>query len=203
MAERRFRAPVSAQAVSRAGAAALLLLVSPGCGDEKSKQAGPSQATDRRQPAARLKTGLLAINRDTAPFVIRDGTSDGVDLVAEWRIVDAAWYEIFAKAGLERVYRVLMKFDPGRGEVRTVDEAWDVEWRAGVPTLSLAGRTFTGQQWEQSFGTAYAFRENGRYGEVYDYRFDTDELKRPLKEAVRRAGWRWRPMSFGALKARP
>ena len=199
MAERRFRAPVSAEALWRAGAAALLLLVFPSCSDEKSEEAGPGQAADRRQPAARLKSDLLAINRNTAPFVIRDGTPEGVDLVAEWRIVDAAWYEIFAKAGLERVFRVLMKFDPGRGEVRTVDEAWDVEWRAGVPTLSVAGSTFTGQQWERSFGKAYAFRENGRYGEVYYYRFDTDELKSPLKEAVRRAGWRWRAVSFGAL----
>ena len=190
---------MSAQALRRAGAAALLLLLVPGCRDEPPDQAGPGPAADRRLPAARLRAGLLAINRDTAPFVIRDGTPEGVDLVAEWRIVDAKWYEIFAKAGLERVFRVLMKFDPERGEVRTVDEAWDVEWRAGVPTLSLAGRTFTGQRWERSFGTAYAFRENGRYGQVYHYRFDTGELKGPLRQAVRRAGWRWRPVSFGAL----
>ena len=199
MAERRIRAPVSAQSLRRASAAALLLLVFPSCGGEKSEQAGPSQAAVRAQPAARLKSELLAINRETAPFLIREGAHEGVDLVAEWRIVDAAWYEIFAKAGLKRVFRVLIKFDPARGEVRTIDLAWDVEWRAGVPTLSLAGSTFTGQQWERSFGTGYAFRENGRYGKVYDYRFDTDELKGPLREAVRRAGWRWRPVSFGEL----
>jgi len=199
MAQRRFRATVSAKGLWSAVAATVLLLLLPGCGSEKSQQTEPAQAADRRQPAPRLKAALLAINRDTAPFVVRDGTPEGVDLVAEWRIVDAQWYEIFARAGLERVFRVLMKFDQARGEVRTVDEAWDVEWRAGVPTLSLAARTFTGQQWERSFGTAYAFRENGRYGEVYDYRFDTDELKDPLKQAVRRAGWGWRPVSFGAL----
>ena len=200
MAQRRFRTPVSTKAPWRAGAAALLLLlVLPNCGGETSEQAAEAQPADRRQPAPTLKLELLAINRDTAPFVIREGTPEGVDLVAEWRIVDAQWYEIFAKAGLERVFKVLMKFDPERGEVRTVDQAWDVEWRAGVPTLSLSASAFTGQQWERSFGTAYAFREDGRYGQVYDYRFDTDELKGPLKEAVQRAGWRWRPVSFGAL----
>jgi hypothetical protein len=190
---------VSAKARWRPAAAALLLLVLPNCRGETSEQAEEAQPAGPRQPAARLKSELLAINRGTAPFVIRDGTREGVDLVAEWRIVDAQWYEIFAKAGLERVFKVLMKFDAQRGEVRTVDQAWDVEWRAGVPTLSLSARAFTGQQWERSFGTAYAFRENGRYGRVYDYRFDTEELKGPLKEAVRRAGWRWRPVSFGAL----
>ena len=199
MAERRFPAPVSARAVRRAAAVALLLLALPGCGGEQAEQAEAAQAADRRQAPGRLRSGLLAINRDTAPFVIRDGTPEGVDLVAEWKIVDARWYEIFAKAGLERVFRVLMKFDPARGEVRTLDQAWDVEWRAGVPTLSLAAETFTGQRWERGFGTAYAFRENGRYGEVYDYRFDTDELKDPVKEVVRRAGWGWRPVRFGGL----
>ena len=199
MAQRRFRAPVRKRRPWRTGAAALLLLALQACSAEKSEQAEPAQTADRRQPAARLKSELLAINRDTAPFVIRDGGPEGVDLVAEWRIVDAQWYEIFAKAGLERVFRVLMKFDAERGEVRAVDQAWDVEWRAGVPTLSLAAKSFRGQQWERSFGTAYAFREDGRYGEVYNYRFETDELKNPLKEAVQRAGWRWRPASFGAL----
>lgn len=199
MARRRFPATVSGPALWRAGAAALLLLVLPGCGDGKSEQAEPGRAAGRPEPEERLRSRLLAINRDTAPFVVRDGTPEGVDLVAEWKIVDSRWYEIFAKAGLERVFRVLMKLDPERGEVRAVDQAWEVEWRAGVPTLSLAAGTFAGQRWERSFGTAWAFREEGRYGEVYRYRFDTDELKALLKEAVRSAGWRWRPVGPGAL----
>lgn len=37
-----------------------------------------------RQPAAALRTALLAVNRDTAPFLVRDGAPEGVDLVAEW-----------------------------------------------------------------------------------------------------------------------
>ena len=42
-----------------------------------------------RQPAGELRTRLLAVNRDSAPFVVRDGAPEGVDLVAEWKIVDA------------------------------------------------------------------------------------------------------------------
>lgn len=32
-----------------------------------------------------------------------DGQTEGVDLVAEWKIADASWYEIFAKAKLGKV----------------------------------------------------------------------------------------------------
>jgi hypothetical protein len=91
-----------------------------------------------KQPAATLRTALLALNRDTSPWQVRDGAPENVDLVAEWKIVDARWYEIFAKASLTKVFKILMKFDDAKGEVRSVDQDWTVEWRAGVPTLSLS-----------------------------------------------------------------
>jgi len=152
-----------------------------------------------RQNAAALRAALLAVNRDSAPFIVRDGGPEGVDLVAEWRIVDASWYEIFAKAGLEKVFKVLMKFDEAAGEVRAVDQEWSVEWRAGLPSLSLAASAFRGQKKEFSFGRAYAFREDASYGQVYDYRFDTSELKDPLIEAALAAGWGWKGVAFGKL----
>jgi hypothetical protein len=152
-----------------------------------------------RQPAAALREHLLAVNRDTAPFRIRDGAPEGVDLVAEWKIVDARWYEIFAKAGLKRVFKVLMKFDAAKGEVRAVDQAWSVEWRAGVPTLSLAAEASRGQSWEMSYEAAWAFREDLSYGKVYEYRFNSSELKAPLQAAARAAGWGWRGVAFGKL----
>ena len=153
-----------------------------------------------KQSVATLRDALLAVNRDTAPFLVRDGAPDGVDLVAEWRIVDARWYEIFAKAGLQKIFRVLMRFDEAAGEVRAVDQEWSVEWRAGVPSLSLAAAAFRGQKMEMSFGTAYAFREQDlAYGKVYDYRFNTAELKDPLIEAAHRNGWGWKGVAFGKL----
>ena len=152
-----------------------------------------------RQSAQELRTRLLAVNRDTAPFLIRDGVPEGVDLVAEWKIVDASWYEIFARAGLERSFKVLMKLDEAKSEVRAVDQEWEVAWRAGVPSLSLAASAFRGQKTEISFGTAYAFREDASYGRVYDYRFNTKELKTPLIEAAQGAGWGWKGVAFGKL----
>jgi len=153
-----------------------------------------------RSSAEALRARLLAHNRETAPWVIRDGAAEGVDLVAEWRIVDAAWYEIFAKAGLEKVFQVLMKFDAEKGEVRAVDREWTVEWSAGVPSLSLAASGFRGQKTEISFGTAYAFREEDlTYGKVYDYRFNTAELKEPLQETVLANGWDWKGVAFSKL----
>lgn len=160
----------------------------------------PAPSGVTRQPAAALRAALLASNRDTAPFVIRDGAPEGVDLVAEWKIVDARWYEIFAKASLTKVFKVLMKFDEAKGEVRALDQEWTVEWRAGVPTLSLSAEAFRGQKTEMSFGTAYAFKEDlSAWGKVYQYRFKTSEIKDPLIELAQQHGWGWKGVAFGKL----
>jgi hypothetical protein len=152
----------------------------------------PKSATD-------VRAALLAVNRPTAPFIVRDGTPEEVDLVAEWRIVDAKWYEVFAKAGLSKVFKILMRLDSNKHEVRAVDQEWSVEWRAGVPSLTLNAEAFRGQKAEISFGTAYAFTERGEFGQVYNYRFSTGEIRTPLRDAVTTAGWTWRGVAFGKL----
>jgi hypothetical protein len=150
-------------------------------------------------PVAKLRRQMLAINRDTAPFVVRDGKAEAVDLVAEWKIVDAEWYEIFAKAGIKRVFQVLMKFDEAAGEIRAVDRQWEVEWRAGVPTLSGRAAAFRGRSWEMSYESVSAFREDGSFGKIYEYRFSTPEIKSPLIAAAHAAGWGWRGVAFAKL----
>jgi hypothetical protein len=151
------------------------------------------------KPATEVRSALLAVSRPTTPFVVRDGAPEQVDLVAEWRIADASWHEIFAKAGLKKVFKVLMRLDPQNYEVRAVDQEWSVEWRAGIPSLALAGEAFRGQKVEFSFGVAYAFKETGEHGEVYRYKFSTGEMKTPLQDAVTAAGWTWCGVVFGRL----
>jgi hypothetical protein len=152
-----------------------------------------------RKSAADLKAALLALNRDSSPWQVRDGAAEGCDLVAEWKIVDARWYEIFAKASLTKVFKVLMKLDEPKGEIRAVDQDWTVEWRAGVPNLSLSAEAFRGQKVEMSFGTAFAFKENLEFGKVYEYRFKTAEIKTPLQDTAAASGWGWRGVAFGKL----
>ena len=150
-------------------------------------------------PVAEVRQRLLALNRETAPYQIRDGSAEGVDLIAEWKIVDAKWYEIFAKANLTKVFRIYMKFDEGKHEVRAKDEEYTVEWRAGVPSLSLAASKFSGQKTSIEFGTAYAFTEELKPGQVYNYRFNTNEIKKPIQEAVTACGWNYKGVAFGKL----
>ena len=151
------------------------------------------------KPPTELREALLAVNRPALPFVVRDGSPERVDLVAEWHIVDELWCKLFATAGLDKTFKILIRLDADKHEVRAVDQAWSVEWRAGVPSLTLAAEAFRGQKAEVSFGTAYAFTEKLELGEVYRYRFATREIKTPLQDAVTAAGWTWRGVAFGRL----
>jgi hypothetical protein len=162
-------------------------------------------STRRPPPGTKVRTreevmqAILDLNRPTAPYQIISGESEGVDLVAEWKIVDAQWHEIFAKADLKKVFRILMKLDDEKKEVRAVDREYSVEWRAGIPHLSLAAQAFRGQKQSIEFGTAYAFTEEFEPGQVYNYRFSTSEIKKPIQEAVTTSGWTYRGVTFGKL----
>jgi hypothetical protein len=142
---------------------------------------------------------LMGLNRPTAPYQLVDGQAEGVDTIAEWKIVDAQWYELFAKASISRVFRIYLKLDPTRHEVRAMDREYTVEWRVGVPTLSLSVQAFKGQKQEISFGTAYAFTETLAPGQVYKYRFNTNEIKKPIQGAVTGCGWTYKGVAFGKL----
>ena len=160
---------------------------------------GKKKATVPALPAQEVINKLLELNRPSAPYQIIDGVSKGVDLIAEWKIVDAEWYEIFAKAGLEKVFRIRMKLDPKKQQVRTKDYEYSIAWEAGIPSLSLMVSGFQGQTTSVQFGTAYAFTEELKPGQIYNYRFSTNELKKPIKEIIEACGWKYKGIAFGKL----
>jgi hypothetical protein len=127
-------------------------------------------------PTEQVIERLKALNRPTAPWGVVDGRTEGVDLIAEWKIVDARWYEIFAKAGLSKVFRIYLKLDDATKEVRAQDREYEVSWAAGLPKLSIAASSFKGQTKSIEFGAAYGFTE-----------------------AVTACGWIYKGVAFGKL----
>ena len=148
--------------------------------------------------AAEVVARLKALNRKTAPWRIIDGASEGVDLIAEWKIVDAKWYEIFAKAGLTKVFRIFLKLDEANRHVRAQDREYEVEWRAGVPSLSIAAKGFKGQKWSKEYEASYGITEDFSIGVQYKYFFETSEIKKPIQEAVVACGWTYKGIVFGS-----
>ena len=60
----------------------------------------PPDGTPKLSPQ-QVMNAIWSLNRPTAPYHIVSGRAEGVDLIAEWKIVDAQWFEAFAKAGIQ------------------------------------------------------------------------------------------------------
>ena len=146
-------------------------------------------------PKAAVKEKLLGLNQNELPFMMSEGGE--IDLMAEWKIVDAAWYEIFAKAKLEKTHKIWLSLDEATQTVKVLEESYTVNWRAGVPNISFSAEKFQGRSiGNKSFGVGYAFQgaDPLKYGQVYNYRFDVSEMKNPIIEIVTAAGWDYVPV---------
>jgi hypothetical protein len=158
----------------------------------------------RNDPAAikrdTLLQRLLDLNGKDIPYQIIKGTD--CDLVAEIKIVDAAWYGIFSKNKLSEAYRIIMLLDEQRHSVRFFEDYGKIEWSAGSsglkPMVHYTQSFFRGRiLFKKERAVGYAFKDTWppQPGKVYDYKFDVDELRGPLKAAVESSGWEWVPVS--------
>ncbi len=142
-----------------------------------------------------LAEKLLGLNHEQLPFTVKVGGE--IDLLAEWKIADAAWYEIFAKAKLEKSHKIWLSLDEKEQAVKVLEESYSVQWRAGVPSISLRAEKFQGRTiGSKSIGVGYAFKgaDPSSFGKVYEYRFDVSEMKNPIIEIVTGSGWDFVPV---------
>ena len=150
-------------------------------------------------PQRELQEKLLDLNDEQLPFSIESGPGgEEGDVVAEWKIVDASWYEIFAKANLEKSHTIRLGLSQKDNEVRVLEESREVEWRAGVPTLSASYEAFRGRTLvSKEYETVFAWKGPNPldYGRVYEYSFDVSDMKDPIAEVVTGNGWTYRPVT--------
>ncbi|MFG2591828.1 hypothetical protein [Streptomyces sp. NPDC048438] len=151
------------------------------------------------RPAEELRGALLALNRPDVPYVIRDGASDGADLVAEWRIAEPAWQTFFIGSQLTHAIRIRLRLAEESHEVRAVEEQWEVTRVGNPPRLRTSaeygrgsGRTVS-RRWSLQRG------ENGRLQATETFSFDSAELTGPLRNTALTSGWTWRGVLFGKL----
>lgn len=149
--------------------------------------------------AEEVRAALLGLFGPDAPYVVRGGAPEGVDLVAEWRIREPAWHAFFARTQVSRLLQIQMRLDQAAREVRTVDRQFEVTWLGGTPRLALSAEYARGQVTTVSRRWKVERGADGALGATEVFRFDTSELKDPLRETVLGAGWTWRGIVFGKL----
>jgi hypothetical protein len=116
---------------------------------------------------------LAAVQQAAAgtPYAVTP-TDGGFDVALN--IVDAQWYGLFNKAGLSKAYTHHVSV-PEDGTYSVTDDAREVEWVAGTPRVSATASRQVGRVKEFGVQKVWAFDENGQFGKVVDYRFNSEE----------------------------
>jgi hypothetical protein len=131
---------------------------------------------------------ILGINSVDLPYQIKpSGTSD---LEITWKIVDARWQGIFAKEKIKQTYRAYMALDEEKHTVRYWEALDNVEWGAGAPKIHFQREFFRGKIiYQKSYGVQYGIKEDKSLGKVYEYKFDINAIREPIRKAANDGGW--------------
>lgn len=154
----------------------------------------------RRPPAPpdRVRAALLGLNTGARAYRLRD-RGDG-RFALDWDVVDASWYELFAKVKLSIVYKATLYLHEPAHEVRCYESirsgSWFVGFEGRKPVFrwawSYAGGALNVLWSGVAYGITHGFPP--RIGRVYRFRLDTVAAKREIETAVHGAGWTFRPV---------
>ncbi|MYW65872.1 hypothetical protein GTY65_17680 [Streptomyces sp. SID8379] len=152
------------------------------------------------RPAGEVRAALLGVGGPDVPYVVRTGRGDeNAELVAEWRVAEPTWHGFFARTDVSRVLRIRLRLVPEKHEVRAVEEQLEVTWVRGVPTLSVSAEVGRGPGRTVSRQWTLGRNEEGRLAATETFRFDSADMKDPVRQAVLDAGWTWRGVLIGRL----
>lgn len=138
-------------------------------------------------PASELRQALLAVNEFDAPITAVARSENHI--VFTWRYVDAKWWAVLSKAGLEKVYECHVKLDERTHTATLIDVSKSVSWRAGPEQVQVGFIGFRGVEMSYERGAAWGIQENFGVGEIYNYEFTNSEIKNPVLNTILRYGW--------------
>ncbi len=149
---------------------------------------------------AELRRRLLSINDSDVPFQVIE--KKGGTLEAVWRLADAKWAGLASLNKVRELRVIQLRLHEGSKICRALDIGKSVKATADGLELgfSLSGFFFRGiifTQWEYEVQYGITFSDGTvRFGKAYEYRFDHDELQKPIVETIIGSGWEYRPVLF-------
>ncbi|HEX4359777.1 MAG TPA: hypothetical protein VH141_19755 [Pseudonocardia sp.] len=147
------------------------------------------------RPVSALYAALLAVNRPGAHFAVRDGRPDGVDLVAHLKFAEPDWYGYFAKLSPRTAFRVFLRLDEARAEVRWHEQECQVEQLAGVFYYARVEALRSGQPLPEQKSWVFEHSRPHRAARA----LSSQSVRGQLRAAVIESGWTWRAVPEGDL----
>jgi hypothetical protein len=133
-----------------------------------------------------LRCQITAINEWDVPVMVRE---TGKKLIVTWNYVNAKWYGIISKSGMNNVYELVIKFDEQSKTALLTDIHKKARWGVEVGSARISMSFFRGIDMAYERGIAYGIRESFELGKIYDYTFRSAEIKDPVMNTIRECGW--------------
>jgi hypothetical protein len=127
-----------------------------------------------------LRDRLLRLNNPALAWLVRDGSPEKVDLIAEWKGDDPAWRRIFDAVSVNLTFQVHMRFNPEKTELRVQDRM--VDWKLDRDLDSPNRLVETHESGNLKIETTGSV-------DGTKYSFNTVEIKDAIKQTVTSSGW--------------
>lgn len=134
---------------------------------------------------------------DGTAFLV-ERTAEGFDV--RTNVVDAQYYTMLFAEGVRQVFTHHVAVDQERGSYTITDDAYDLDWQAGVaaddgipaPHLRATVSRQLGTIKRFSTRKTWALDDSGTYKKVVDYSFNSEDGRRMIREAGDALGLRQR-----------
>ncbi len=149
-----------------------------------------------------LMAQLLSVTFLDAPISVSKGNRAD-ELVVDWKYADTQWLHHAGAGGMRKLHRLVLRLDSRCEVVRCREFHSETAWSSGMNAGHIRwkaewGITFLHYQHERVFGLHVG--PDGRLlpDLQYTYTFVIREMKNPIIDVIRAAGWEWRPVFFFA-----
>ncbi|MGE5637424.1 MAG: hypothetical protein ACM3WQ_01850 [Chloroflexota bacterium] len=145
-----------------------------------------------------LSTKLTELGHNSDQFTLIN--SPETDFIVERKIVDASGYGIAGIDELKKSYKAYLLLDEQAHEARYNEEMAETSKEANISSggIGISGekKFFRGKSLgSKQFGKSWGVKDNDNsssIGKIYDYSFDVNKVRDPIKKLVQDSGWKFK-----------
>lgn len=160
----------------------------------------PARPQGKPVPLGEVRAALLALNAPEREY--RVVPLSDTEMRLDWNVVDASWYELFAKVKFSIVYRARLYLHEPEHEVRCHETLRSSSRFIGFtgfrPRFSFQFCYLSGALNVIWSGLAYGIKKGfpPQIGQIYAFSLDTIRAKREIAAAANTVGWAFRPVAL-------
>ncbi len=132
--------------------------------------------------AQQLRKLLLRLNNPMRPWLIRDGSPEGADLIAEWKSDDPDWRQVLEDLAVPLTFQIHLRLDVRTRELLARDRL--VQWRRDADDRLVEYRD------AGDLYLSWSGNSNCRHHVI-----TTEDIKIPVQQCVDDAGWSYRALA--------